>query len=926
MRKAGFIISIFLVSFLITQSGDPLQLDHIYLKYDEANKLFHSKEPTDETDSVARVYFDEIITACNNEKGIQDSVFFNALWKRGVLSEITEEYTAAIDFYQRALQLAGSSHTLEDSVRFEPLVYAGGIYYRESKFDSAKNMLEQARQLEEQFIMPREAERLYNTLGALYFESGNYLQSKNCFEKALHLIEKSKGNEIQKVDFQNNIATALNRLGQHHEALNRYLKLLQYENLAKDLSLNIGNAYMSIKDYRQALFYFHKSRTGTAGKQVLNHIAKAHLQLNNYDSASYYLDMFEAGIAENSSAVSKVTLGTHYIYKGDYHSSLSQNEEAANAYQKAITLLLYQYDDASAYSNPGSFSGTLSSFNLFNAIIKKGDCFEKLYNQFNKPEYLRASVNAYNAATHLADYLEETMDTDEARIFLKQNSNTAYKKFIDLNIQLYGIQAADSLIRNAYEAVGRNKASVLMANLKEFSIKNKMNVPAELLQQERDLKYNIARLQIKMDQEAGTDMEAMMVAKRNFELKLSGLQSKIKQYTGGPGNEESTITAYSGNKNQAVLDFYFSNTHLYVFMMADKQIKHVSIPVSHVPLANIAKLQKALQHKEFGDGKTTESIANQAFTDYIQPFWPVLKDRKEWIIIPDGIFYYLPFEVLINPANSRMLIEDFTISYQVNTQFIAKNNARNNEKPSASVLAVAPFTKRTLYSYADSIRLDPLPATATEVADLKGTILLDTAATKSSFLAHCNQYNVLHLATHAIMNPGKPSQSYIVFYPTDSTKPESYKLYLNELYSLNLDSTRLMLLSACETGVGQIVENEGVMSLSRGVLYAGCPSVITTLWPAADKSTAYIIKKFYSFLEEGMSMNNALRMAKLDFVKTHPHQMHPSFWAHLTLVGAIEPLHETAFKFNLPISATGIGLIIVSVLIMVRRKKARKNA
>ena len=139
---------------------------------------------------------------------------------------------------------------------------------------------------------------------------------------------------------------------------------------------------------------------------------------------------------------------------------------------------------------------------------------------------------------------------------------------------------------------------------------------------------------------------------------------------------------------------------------------------------------------------------------------------------------------------------------------------------------------------------------------------------------------------------------------------ESFKLYLNELYNLNLDSARLMLLSACETGVGKFTAGDGVMSLSRGVLYAGCPSVVTTLWPANDQSTAYIINHFYRYMDEGRDLTTALRLAKLDFIHQYPHQKDPSYWAHLVLVGQTNSLFETSLNKNIQFAVICFGTLL----------------
>jgi Uncharacterized protein conserved in bacteria len=115
-----------------------------------------------------------------------------------------------------------------------------------------------------------------------------------------------------------------------------------------------------------------------------------------------------------------------------------------------------------------------------------------------------------------------------------------------------------------------------------------------------------------------------------------------------------------------------------------------------------------------------------------------------------------------------------------------------------------------------------------------------------------------------VADPENSSGSYIAFYPRHSSAAEN-NLYLDELYGLNMDSTDLVIMSACETGAGQLLGSEGVISLSRGFTYAGCLSIVNSLWKADDQATADILKRFHAYLQEGYSKSKALQMAKLDY-------------------------------------------------------------
>jgi len=105
-----------------------------------------------------------------------------------------------------------------------------------------------------------------------------------------------------------------------------------------------------------------------------------------------------------------------------------------------------------------------------------------------------------------------------------------------------------------------------------------------------------------------------------------------------------------------------------------------------------------------------------------------------------------------------------------------------------------------------------------------------------------------------------------------------------------MDSTNLVILSACESGRGEMADNEGIMSLSRGFMYAGCASTINSLWKADDESTTAILKQFHSYLQKGYGKSAALRQAKLDYIHSDAVYVTPNFWAHLVLIGNTTPV------------------------------------
>ncbi|HYE55775.1 MAG TPA: CHAT domain-containing protein, partial [Chitinophagaceae bacterium] len=194
--------------------------------------------------------------------------------------------------------------------------------------------------------------------------------------------------------------------------------------------------------------------------------------------------------------------------------------------------------------------------------------------------------------------------------------------------------------------------------------------------------------------------------------------------------------------------------------------------------------------------------------------------------------------------------------------------------------------------------LQPLPASAAEISPIDGKKLVDSQATKQAFITEAPSHATIHLATHAAANDKEPENSFIAFYPAGPDT--SYKLYQPEIYNLDLQQAQLVILSACETGHGQFVHGEGMMSLARAFSYAGCKSVITSLWRADDASTAYITAKLHQHLQDGKPKDVALQLAKLDYLHDDAVEARlktPAYWSHLVLIGDTAPLYSSWFRW-----------------------------
>jgi len=292
-------------------------------------------------------------------------------------------------------------------------------------------------------------------------------------------------------------------------------------------------------------------------------------------------------------------------------------------------------------------------------------------------------------------------------------------------------------------------------------------------------------------------------------------------------------------------------------------------------------------------------LAYRLYNILLQPVEEKIIGR-DLIIIPDGKLGYIPFEVLLTERiqdsildfrNLPYLIKKYPVNYgnsvTIHLELLntLKCHAKNN------FYGIAPFTEtETTEDYIfnhDTLRLSKLPSSRQEVESIKkligGKIYESDLATKHNFLKEAENYKILHIATHGFVDDKKPLESCLFFYPDTSMDVNMLKIY--DLFNLNFGS-EMAVLSACNTGFGKLENGEGIMSLARGFSYAGVPGVVMSLWNVNDKSTSEIMQNFYNYLKKGYLRNEALRLAKLDYIEQSDKIFAtPYYWGGFVYIG-----------------------------------------
>lgn len=301
--------------------------------------------------------------------------------------------------------------------------------------------------------------------------------------------------------------------------------------------------------------------------------------------------------------------------------------------------------------------------------------------------------------------------------------------------------------------------------------------------------------------------------------------------------------------------------------------------------------------------------AEALFATLLGPLAKQIEPDQRLIVVPDGLLNYLPFEGLID--NEHYLVETHDISYVPSASMLnlwqdSSSRAGGPEQmelfavgdplfePQAGAAGGKELSKGLNHrikpaTAARSFQLPPLPRTLDEVQYIAGLfpadrckVLLGSQGTEAAIKRESlRRYRRLHFATHSMIDDKSPQRSAVVL--TAGDEQDGF-LEVDEISDLDLDC-ELVVLSACQTGRGQLLSGEGIVGLTRAFLYAGARSVVVSLWSVSDISAGQLMKTFYRHLAGNLGNVSALRLAKLQMLRSEDVTRHPYYWASFISVG-----------------------------------------
>ncbi|MCG8456499.1 MAG: CHAT domain-containing protein, partial [Holophagales bacterium] len=283
-----------------------------------------------------------------------------------------------------------------------------------------------------------------------------------------------------------------------------------------------------------------------------------------------------------------------------------------------------------------------------------------------------------------------------------------------------------------------------------------------------------------------------------------------------------------------------------------------------------------------------------------------IAEAERLLILADGPLHSLPFAALADPTSSgsrRFLIESKPIHRAASATVFALARAERRPRSEARMTAfgdplypsVEPRAEtaepRLRSALRNGLDLAPLPASRGEVEHLGklfpgSRIYVGAEATEGRAKEVDRQTTHLHIAAHGLLDDRFPLDSALALTipPAPREGQDNGLLQAWEVFEQVRLDAELVTLSACDTGLGQVLGGEGLMGLTRAFQYAGARTVLASLWSVGDESTGKLMQSFYSHLAQGKSKAEALHRAQLGLLRD-PDLAHPFHWAGFTLVG-----------------------------------------
>jgi CHAT domain-containing protein/Tfp pilus assembly protein PilF len=828
----------------------------------------------------------------------------------GWLYNTLGNYDDAITNFNKAIKLITDSSQYEEAL---PSIYLnlGSIYVNKNLYPQAEEFYEKSLRASVNTVGPDLISDIYRGLGLVnnlqkdypnslrfLYESLNLKRKYNFKGIGFVLVDLAKVNEkignFSEADslFSNGIAVTIEESGNGNRAL-------------AEIYFSYGNFLLKTGKTDQAFLVLRRARNiamdvygrkHTLTSLANKNIADAFLSLNNCDSAFYY-------------------------------------------YQQSLVSVVRDFENMDIYSNPDPLNNTVLYGNrLLENLKRKSIAFElKAAEQGDidsKIVSINAGLNTINKAHNLVDIIRSNYFSEENKIFLAGNQKETYLSAVRIMNELYALTGADSLKAMMYSVSQEAKAATLLNEITGNALLYSPEIPDSLRARLKSLQKEIQGCESKIQNEYSSNKpdQNLIDALNDMKFKMNREKDTLDKQMANliPGYHEllrrTDPLPYEAvrkrlNRNETVIDYLLSppsaegKRKLFVFVLTHRKLEVMESEIDSIFLDNAKIIKDAsdnmLSSKSGAGVQGYISALNYMYRTLIQPVENKVSGKK-LIIIPDEELEYLPFEAFVRTAPEpdrtdfeglKFLINDYTISYNYSSSFIG------SEKNHSDLIRINAFSP----SYSGP-GVASLAGAEEETMGIhkffKGESFTGEKVTRSLFIDRMADSAIIHLALHTMIDSLNSKFSYMLFSPADSN--DNGRLYNYEV-SLGRLRSPMVVLSSCNSGEGTLYSGAGLMSIARSFFLAGARSVVKTSWAVNDGSGSEIIGSFYHNLSKGMRKDEALRQAKLEFIKKSPPAFsNPYYWAAYSVLGdtrAVEKNKNVTIVTILAVILISAGLI-----------------
>ena len=850
-------------------------------------------------------------------------------------------FLKAIDYYDRAEK--DTKRHGDTIITVLPQVYNNQaiVFRRTGDLDKALIYYEKVLALYQSAMVPISKQDVGNTyinIGTVYYRQQVYDQALDAYRSALTDLKKQKGAKRYIYQAQMGMARAYQELQRYDSSmyyLEKSLNLINEKSRYWSTTLNeIGNVFSLENKHKEAI---------ETHKKAVRH------RENQYKGKRH------------------INLGVAYRGLADAYKRADSLELADEFYYKTILQWVPDFSDTVHQALPG-IEQLPKDMDLLEILQSKVDGLVKFIDHSYEDDSNTDGLNRIPAALdhfrllfRLADSIRLDYQTDQAKLFQLKEIIPSYEKAIKLTLTEAGLvstrdsRRSQALIREAFEFARKSKAAILREKLQQNYALTGGNLPDSLRIRQQEIQVQIVECEKQLT-EAKEEGLKNTLQQRRFGL-YQELEKLIQlwesnypdyyrlKYTADQHTlEELQASLESG---EIMIEYFWGEEYVYFFKISKEGIAYPQDMPETAYLRQL--LLDFIPHLKDGSlveqsGQSKEELTYFASTS-LELYKRLISKNidpttQKLIIVPDGLLNYLPFGVLVSNwanknstfANLDYLIKKIPVRYRYSS-FLENSADISYSKASEIFAGFAPaygdintrLQNQTRSLNAGITGLDrgdfqPLLNTQPEVQAISGIFggdaILGNEATESYFREIADGYRLLLIAAHGFTNDQEPLFSGIAF--SEEVGNDGI-LYAYEIANMNLHA-ELMVLSACNTGVGQLAKGEGVMSLARSFRIAGCPNILMSLWQANDASTRIIMESFFRNLKEGIPKDEALRQAKLDYLDKSD-LSHPFYWSTFILMGDDQPFEESLPWWTYGSLALAFLIIIAIFITLIRRKR-----